>query len=312
MDYILLVCYNRAMKKSEMEEAKKREGFKGETMIVLPTEVFSDYVKHPLVRRLYLTDVGFFPQASHHYRERRDGIEEYILIYCTEGRGVIKVEGKEYVLKENEAFCIPRFQKHCYYACEEDPWSILWVHFKGEDTEYFPLEECKVIAFESNQATNRMLYLFELLFRVLEGNYTLGNFIYISQVLSLILAETYDREKEDDILEKNKHVTNIIKYMYAHLEENLTLDMLVEQFELSKSYLNAIFLKYTQHTPMDFYLHLKMREACKLLKTTDIYVYEVSMRLGYQDPYYFSRIFKKIVGVSPKEYKRREDYFYKG
>lgn len=53
-----------------------------------------------------------------------------------------------------------------------------------------------MISFQSQHATGRMQYLFELLFRVLEGNYTLGNFIYISQVLSLILAETYNREKK--------------------------------------------------------------------------------------------------------------------
>ena len=87
---------------------EKREGFKGERMIVLPTKAFRDYVEHPLVRRLYLTDVGFFPCAQDHYRERKDGIEEYILIYCTEGKGVIRVESREYHLGPNQAFCIPQ------------------------------------------------------------------------------------------------------------------------------------------------------------------------------------------------------------
>lgn len=295
----------------ELDDVKKRDGFKGEKMIVLPTEAFSDYVGHPLVKRLYLTDVGFFPKAAHHYRERKEGIEEYIFIYCTEGKGVISVKGKDYMLKADEAFCIPRFQKHRYYACKNDPWSILWMHFKGEDVRYFPVEECRVVKFTSNHASNRMLFLFELLFRVLEGNYTLGNFIYISQVLSLILAETYNREKHNTTIEQNKHVTNVIRYMQRHVEENLTLEQVVEDSGLSKSYLNAIFKKYTQHAPMDFYINLKMREACKILKITDSYVYEVAQRLGYKDQYYFSRIFKKVVGVSPKEYKYSDYYNYK-
>ena len=70
----------------------KSDGFKGEQMIVLPTESFQDYVEHPQVRRLYLTDVGFFPRAEHHYRERKEGIEEYIFMYCTEGSGIIVVK----------------------------------------------------------------------------------------------------------------------------------------------------------------------------------------------------------------------------
>ena len=308
MDNIALKYYIGDM---SIFDNKKMDGFKGERMIVLPTEVFQDYVKHPQVRRLYLTDVGFFPCARHHYRERKDGIEEYIFIYCTEGKGIININRKQYVLHENEAFCIPRFQGHSYYACEDNPWSILWVHIKGEDTKYFPLEECRIVQFNSNNSTNRMLFLFELLFSVLERNYTLGNFIYISQVLALILAETYDREKHHTTLEQNKYVTAVVRYMYKHLQESLTLEQVSEEFDLSKSYLNAIFQKYTQHAPMDFYINLKMKEACKLFRSTDMYIYEVAQRLGYKDQYYFSRIFKKVVGISPKEYKNSDYFYYK-
>jgi len=295
----------------ERSEEKKRDGFSGEKMIILPTEAFSDYADHPMVKRMYLTDVGFFPRADRHYRERNEGIEEYIFIFCMEGKGIISVEDEEYKLEADEAFCIPRFRKHHYYACKDNPWSIFWVHLKGEDVQYFPLEKLGIVKFTSIHASNRMLFLFELLFRVLEGNYTLGNFIYISQVLLLILAETYDREKNNTTLEQNAHVTNVIRYMQRHLEENLTLEQISKDFELSKSYLHAVFKKYTQHAPMEFYINLKMREACKLLKTTKMYVYEVARRLGYKDQYYFSRIFKKELGISPKEYKYSDYYHYK-
>ena len=205
----------------------KGDGFRGEKMIVPPTESFQNYVEHPLVKRLYLTDVGAFPHAEHHFRERKDGAEEYIYIYCMEGSGTIEVEGVSRTLRANQAFCIPRFRGHRYYASEKDPWTILWVHFKGTDTEYYPLEECRLINFNSQNATNRIQFLFELLFRVLESNYTLGNFIYISQVLEMILSETYHREKHNTTLEQNKHVTNVIRYMYKHLDENLTLEQVV-------------------------------------------------------------------------------------
>lgn len=292
-------------------QTRKMDGFKGERMIVLPTEAFQDYVEHPQVRRLLLTDVGFFPHANFHYRERREGIEEYIFIYCTEGKGVIQVKGQEFVLQSGEAFCIPKGQAHLYYSLEEDPWSILWVHFKGEDTKYYPLDECRLIRFDSDNATNRMLFLFELLFKVLDGNYTLGNFIYISQVLSLLLAETYDREKRNTTLVHNKHVTDVVKYMSQHLAEDLTLGSIAKEFELSKSYLNVIFQKYTQHTPIDFYNKLKIKEACKMLRSKNAYVYEVAQAMGYKDQYYFSRIFKKIVGITPSEYKNSDYVNYK-
>ena len=293
----------------DITQDKKREGFKGEKMFVLPTESFQDYVTHPLIRRLYLTDVGWFPCAAHHDRERKEGIEEYIFIYCMEGNGTIEIPNRgTFTLHENEAFCIPRFCGHHYYACEEQPWSILWVHFKGEDTSLYPLESYQIIRFASENATNRMVFLFDLLFRVLEANYTLGNFIYISQVLSMILAETYYREKQDTTLEQNKQVTQVIRYFYQHISDMLTLEQIEEEFCLSKSYLHSIFQKYTHHSPMDFFIRLKLKEACKLLRSTDLLISEIAEKLGYKDPYYFSRIFKKIVGISPKGYRKKNTF----
>lgn len=289
----------------------KSDGFRDEKYMIVPTESFAEYMAHPLIRAAYLTDVGFFPKAKEHYREREEGADQYILIYCTEGKGVIEVEDQIYRLEKSDAFCIPRNVRHKYYADEKEPWSILWVHFKGENTNYFPLEERKIVHINSRHSDNRMMVLFNLLFRVLERNYTIGNFIYISQVLSLILSEIYFREKVDESSVQDRHVTMVIRYMYQHLRENLTLEEISEEVQLSKSYLNAVFKAQTGKSPVEFFIHLKMQEACKLLKSTDYYIYEVSSELGYTDQYYFSRIFKKVVGVSPKDYKNG-DYFYSG
>ena len=169
----------------------------------------------------------------------------------------------------------------------------------------------RIIKLNTTKAANRILFLFELLFSVVEGNYTLGNFQYISHVLQLILSETYQREKHNSTQLQNKYITNIVRYMYRHLSENLTLEQIAGKLDLSKSYPNAIFQKYTKHAPLDFFIKLKMKEACKMLRLSEVYIYEVAQKLGYKDPYYFSRTFKKIIGMSPKEYKNSEFYSFK-
>jgi AraC family transcriptional regulator of arabinose operon len=309
MDDILIFCYTLPMEYTNMPNTKA-DGFRGERMIVLPVETFSAYASHPLVKRLYLTDVGFFPKAERHDRIRKEGIEEYIFLYCTAGKGTVLLEGETFTLGANDAFCIPRRRGHHYFADARDPWSLLWVHFKGEDTGLYPLEERRKIHFESVYAANRMHFLFDLLFRVLEANYTEGNFIYISQVLQLILSEAYFREKSGGVQAQNKRITDIVRYMDRHLEKNLTLEALAETFGLSKSYLNALFQEYTQHAPLEFFTHLKMKRACGLLRSTEAPVYEIAAGLGYEDPYYFSRAFKKVVGVSPREYRNSEYFHY--
>lgn len=282
---------------------KKEDGFKDEQYYIIPTESFSEYKGHPLVEELYLTDIGFFPHAKDHYREREEGIEENIFIYCVEGEGHIILDKKEYRIKAPQVFCIPSNTKHKYYANAKNPWSIYWMHFKGKNTNYYPIDELEIIDINSKQAESRIATLFDILFRTLRRNYTLGNFIYISQVAALILAEVYYREKVDEVSKQNKHVTLIIRYMYKNIDKNLNLDDLADELELSKSYINATFKKYTEHSPIDFFINLKMQEACKLLKSSDLYISEIGQKLGYDDPYYFSRIFKKTIGVSPKEYR---------
>lgn len=285
-----------------MISAHKQDGFKDEKLIIIPTEFFSFCREHPLVKTLFLTDVGFFPEAKNHFRERREGIEEFILIYCVDGKGTIELADKNYDLHEGEIFCIPSKARHKYYADEKEPWSILWVHFKGENTRYFPLTEKQIIRLETPRANDRLQSLFSLLISVLEKNYTLGNFIYTSQLLSVILSEIYLREKSSDVDRQNQYLTKAIRYMYSRMDVELTLDDIAVYMKLSKSYLNSIFKTYAQRSPIDFYIHLKMQEACKYFKMTDLHIYEVARKLGYQDPYYFSRIFKKVVGISPRDY----------
>ena len=82
--------------KQELE--RKRDGFAGERMVVLPTEAFEPYIQHPLVRRLYLTDVGYFPKAAHHYRSRKKGTGQFIFFYCMQGSGIIELKNKTYTL----------------------------------------------------------------------------------------------------------------------------------------------------------------------------------------------------------------------
>ena len=118
----------------------------------------------------------------------------------------------------------------------------------------------------STAADQRMMTLFRLVFRVLERNYSQGNFIYLSQVLSVILSEVYFREKTNESPAGRRIVTKAVHYMTEHLSGQLRLEQLCDMFRISGSYLNVIFREETGHAPLDFFLHLKMQEACRLLE----------------------------------------------
>ena len=102
---------------------------------------------------------------------------------------------------------------------------------------------------------------------------------------------------------KSQYLNRVITYMRDHLQENLTLTRIAREAGLSESYLNAVFKECVKCAPMDYYINMKMDKACYLLCNTVMHIYQVAQYLGYDNQYYFSRAFKKVLGVPPKKYK---------
>lgn len=72
---------------------------------------------------------------------------------------------------------------------------------------------------------------------------------------------------------------------------------MASHFGYSESYMYRLFFKETGYAPMNYFLHMKIDRACQLLLHTNMKINQVALKLGFDDPYYFSRIFKKIVGT---------------
>ena len=87
------------------------------------------------------------------------------------------------------------------------------------------------------------------------------------------------------------------------MSNQLTLDHMVQHSRLSKSHFIRLFKDQTGHSPMDYFIQLKMQHACMLLVFRELTISQIGMDLGYKDPYYFSRAFRKVIGMSPTEYR---------
>lgn len=98
-------------------------------------------------------------------------------------------------------------------------------------------------------------------------------------------------------------VQKALLHIDGNLTENLTLRSLAENFNVSPSYLSSLFRKETGYTLTDYINRRRVRHAMHLLKTTRLQVQTVAQHCGMMDVQYFSKIFKKVAGMTPKEYR---------
>jgi transcriptional regulator GlxA family with amidase domain len=96
-----------------------------------------------------------------------------------------------------------------------------------------------------------------------------------------------------------------IAYMIEHLDQPLQVSTLAAQASVSPSHYFALFKRQTGTAPIDFFIRLRMNHARELLDSTCSSVKEVAAAMGYDDPFYFSRVFKSVHSVAPAEYRKR-------
>ncbi len=290
-----------------MGQIRKIQGFKDEKSIVFPRLFLESAKSDPLVNAIYPTDIGFYPHAQFHYRERSRGCDQNILIYCTGGEGFILLDGIKNRIEKDTLLIIPQGIPHTYGAGKTDPWSIYWLHFLGSNVKNF-LRNINVESLIFHYAidkTSKVRLLFEDIFSVLEKGFTQEAMIYSSQVVANILGALLFQTPNLVSVPKETalQVEESILFMTMNLKRNLTLKELSDQANLSPTHYSFLFKKRTGYSPIDYFLRLKIKSACQYLDTTQLRVNEICQLLGFNDPYYFSRAFYKIMQLSPTAYR---------
>lgn len=275
----------------------------------MPPYQLNEMIAHPLIGDTYITDIGYYRRARSHYRERPQGSDSYILIFCVGGKGWIRLDGQSpLALSEQTVAVIPPDTPHEYGADESDPWSIYWFHLKGEQIasliQSSGLEAGPIHVSLSD--SDKIRELFNQCYDLLSSKaYSASHLIHVSHTMRYLLSfiGLIPRRKQE--AKTQAYIEQAILYMQERLEKNMTIDELISHTSISKQHLNHLFKQSTGYAPIDYYLRLKMQRACQLLDLTNNSIKEISVSLGLSDPYYFSRLFKKIIGASPSDYRSK-------
>jgi AraC-like DNA-binding protein len=250
------------------------------------------------------------PQKNKHpaiFRLVAEGrvLPEFQIVYITRGQGCLTAKGISYTVKPGSMFLILPGMKHRYKPVFETGWHEYWVGFKG--VFFATLLQEGILSqdhiFFDIGLHDNIMTIFNTILDEARAQRPLYQLKACSGVLSLI-AEMLTHERRE---EQPNYYQNIVEkakcLMGANVYSEVNLTSISEQIGISASRLNEVFKTYTAMTPYQYYIHIKIHKAEGLLEQ-DMPVKEVSYRLGFEDQYYFSRLFKNKTGISPSRWKK--------
>ncbi len=279
----------------------------------IPVQTLEKCGQMPLINSLFITRMGFYPRARYHYYHRPTGINQVILLYCTAGQGWIQMPTGRVTIQAGEVVAIPTDTPHTYGADADNPWTIHWFHFSGSQCN----EAVRAIMPESQLPPQPLrvgflterVALFDQIFDTFLKGYSTANLLYANLTLSYFLASFIAPEnlrRQQEAIGPVSPTNKAIHLMQANLSQALTVDALAQSAHLSVSFFSRKFRQDTGYAPIEYFNHLRIQKACQLLHFSRLRVNEVAAQIGIDDPFYFSRLFKKQMGLSPAEYRKAE------
>lgn len=272
-----------------------------------PASTLRQLRDHPLARGCYPVAMGFYPSAAGH-EMARDRHDDHLLIFCSAGRGELLSPGGGAAVRAGDVLLLPRGEAHSYRALAEDPWTLYWVHFNGEEAAAF----ARYVRGDAGPVLHSgvepaVLSGFEALLAAATRDYRLNSYITASNRLRQLLTEIAQYcERSPSARLGRVDFVSLQRFMRERIGGQLTLRELADLARLSPQHFANRYRERTGIAPLQHFQQMKIQAACRLLDSTDDSIKVIAARLGYHDPLYFSRAFRRTQGISPRDYRESQ------
>lgn len=272
-----------------------------------------------------MREFTFEPHAFGHQHDQADAVcdfrvvGDFELIFVKGGQSLITVGQQECQLQQNEIFLIPPFTRHKIDTPPLNPHDNYWIHF-----DVFPLhrqKEFEIIIARSIRHISASFFqetLLPLLRQMEESRNICGARHCFETLFSLLMfhliRNQYDGRMENETqmgqtIAETDMVNRGMQFIQHHLETPLKIQDLCEYLHVSESYLHKTFTKVMHLSPNYLILLCKVKKAEQMMKTTPNTIKEIAERLCFSSQYYFSTVFKRFYGVSPRAFLEMNDFF---
>ncbi len=229
-------------------------------------------------------------------------VTKYLLVYCESGQGFAKIGGVKHPLSAGSLlFCTPD-DNTLYTRTGKDNLTTYWVTFQGSMCKtLLPFESCVLKGDDYSFIKDLAISLYENQDKSDWDDYCSVRLyeailnIRRKQIISTAATNLSTKEK----LEKS------IKYLIEHYNEEISLNTLALIAGVGEEYYCRIFKKCNGVRPMTYLNSLRLRRACDLLASDKHKkIEEIAREVGYQNNQYFSKLFHKVIGITPSRYRK--------
>ncbi len=163
--------------------------------------------------------------------------------------------------------------------------------------------DCAGVKFQTKIKDENIAALFEELYRLTEEK-PAGYVHAVRGYACLILSALIKGHKKEEEQTERENISAALEFIKCHYRERITLSDIAAQSHLSKGYLSRIFKSETGLKPTEYVNNLRLKKAAELLVSTGMNITETAEKCGFDDPNYFTRLFKKSFGKTPRDYKK--------
>lgn len=235
------------------------------------------------------------------------GRRDYQILYVANGKTHFWFDGREEIVSTGHMVLYKpeEIQKYVYYL-EDNP-EVFWIHFTGRDVK-------NILAYHGISLDEHVFYCgvlpdYKALFRKIIQELQLCRYGYEDYIVSLfkdilLLVDRQQHEQKKTIGNVQEQIERAAAYFNENYNTKISIDDYAESLHISTNGFIHNFKQYAGMSPAQYILSLRMVNAQSLLERTTYNIKEISEIVGYENPLYFSRVFKKEIGKSPAQYRK--------
>lgn len=240
---------------------------------------------------------------------RPRGRLDYQLLYIASGKGHFYFNGKETVVSAGNMVIYHPKEEQRYYYYVSDHTEVYWVHFTGNDVKnilkkYGITKNTRIIY---TGVSIEYKHLFLSMIQELElqkEDYEEMLIHYLMTLLINIHRVILSKPKKQNLLNMDK-MDKAAQYFRSNYNKSISIEDYAHSHNMSVSWFIQNFKQYASTTPAQYIQPLRISNARTLLETTNYNITEISNLVGYENPLYFSRFFRKQCGMSPSQFRKK-------